>query len=170
MVAPRSCESRAVHVYTIELDRITSREVLNAELARAFSFPDYYGRNWDSFDECIDDIEQPAAIEVLGFQGFRFRLPREAMLLAQCLRAAAERRPPGERAAIEQQLYGAAKRRPGSQAIRQANARCSSKIRAIATSAGSHRCRMKATGRFARIRIRGARKIHNHNSFAQRSQ
>lgn len=84
-----------MHAYTIELNRIASREVLHAELARAFSFPDYYGRNWDAFDECIDDIEQPASIELLGFAGFRFRLPREAKLLAQCLRAAAERHPPG---------------------------------------------------------------------------
>lgn len=84
-----------MHVYKIELERIVSREVLHAELARAFFFPDYYGRNWDAFDECIDDIEQPASVEVIGFDGFRFRLPREAKLLARCLRAAAERRPPG---------------------------------------------------------------------------
>jgi len=94
MVTPPTCESRSVHVYTIELDRITSREVLHAELAGAFSFPDHYGRNWDAFDEYVDDIELPAVIEVLGFQDFRFRLPREAKLLAHCLRAAAERRPP----------------------------------------------------------------------------
>lgn len=84
-----------MHVYTIELNGITSREVLHAELARVFSFPDYYGRNWDAFDECIDDIELPASVEVLGFDGFRFRLPREAKLLAQSLRAAAERCLPG---------------------------------------------------------------------------
>jgi RNAse (barnase) inhibitor barstar len=69
------------HVYRIELNRITSRKVLHADLARVFSFPDYYGRNWDAFDECIDDIEQPASVEVLGFDDFRFRLPREAKLL-----------------------------------------------------------------------------------------
>lgn len=84
-----------MHVYTIELERIISREVLHAELARAFYFPDNYGHNWDAFDECIDGIEQPAYVEVLGFDGFRFRLPREAKLLAKCLRAAAERCPPG---------------------------------------------------------------------------
>lgn len=85
----------SVHVYTIKLERIVSREVLHAELARVFFFPDYYGRNWDAFDECIDDIDQPAFVEVLDFDGFRFRLPREAKLLSQCLRAAAERRPAG---------------------------------------------------------------------------
>lgn len=84
-----------MHLYTIELDRIASREVLHAELARVFFFPYHYGRNWDAFDECIGDIEQPASVEVLGFDGFRFRLPREAKLLAQCLRAMAERCPPG---------------------------------------------------------------------------
>jgi hypothetical protein len=36
-----------MHAYRVELDRITSRKTLHAELARVFSFPDYYGRNWD---------------------------------------------------------------------------------------------------------------------------
>ena len=84
-----------MQVYTIELSEITSHEALHAELARVFSFPGYYGGNWDAFDECIDDVVVPASVEVLGFNGFRFRLPREAKLLAECLRAMAERCPPG---------------------------------------------------------------------------
>jgi len=84
-----------MHAYTIELDRIASRKTLHSELARVFSFPDYYGRNWDAFDECIDALVLPASVTVLGFDGFRFRLPREAKLLARCLRAMAERCPPG---------------------------------------------------------------------------
>lgn len=90
-----SRDLRPIHVYTIELDRITSRKTLHAELARVFSFPDYYGRNWDAFDECIDDLVLPASVKVLGYDGFRFRLPREAKLLAECLRAMAKRCPPG---------------------------------------------------------------------------
>lgn len=87
---------RRSHAYTIQLERISTRKTLHAELARVFFFPDYYGRNWDAFDECIDELALPASVTVLGFDGFRFRLPREAKLLAQCLRAMAERSPPGQ--------------------------------------------------------------------------
>jgi ribonuclease inhibitor len=84
-----------MHSYTIELERINSRKTLHAELARVFLFPAYYGRNWDAFDECVGELALPASVNVLGFDGFRFRLPKEAKRLAQCLRAMAERSSPG---------------------------------------------------------------------------
>jgi RNAse (barnase) inhibitor barstar len=40
---------------------MTSRLAAHSELARAFAFPEYYGENWDAFDECFGDlIEQHA--------------------------------------------------------------------------------------------------------------
>lgn len=84
-----------MHAYTIDLHGITSREAFHAELAKVFSFPEYYGRNGDAFDECIDDLVLPASVKVLGFDGFSFRLPGEAKHLAGCLRAMAERCLPG---------------------------------------------------------------------------
>lgn len=35
---------------------MTSRTTAHAELARAFAFPNYYGGNWDAFDECFADF------------------------------------------------------------------------------------------------------------------
>ena len=82
--------------YTVDLNGITSPEGLHEELARAFSFPEYYGRNWDAFDECIAEVKLSATVKVVGFEGFRFRLAREAKLLANCLRHAVEQCPQGE--------------------------------------------------------------------------
>lgn len=82
--------------YTLDLNSIASREALHRALAEAFSFPDYYGGNWDAFDECIAEIALPASVTVHGFEGFKFRLPGDAQLLIECFRAAAEQFPPGE--------------------------------------------------------------------------
>jgi hypothetical protein len=36
---------------------IRSKTVLLEALGRALHFPDYYGVNWDAFEECIRDLE-----------------------------------------------------------------------------------------------------------------
>jgi RNAse (barnase) inhibitor barstar len=41
--------------------RMTSRSDAHDELARAFGFPDYYGKNWDAFGDCLGDyLSDPA--------------------------------------------------------------------------------------------------------------
>jgi RNAse (barnase) inhibitor barstar len=82
--------------YSVDLSDINSRAGLHNRLAQAFSFPDYYDRNWDAFDECIADLTLPVSILVSGFESLRFVLPREAKLFAKCLHWAAERAAPGE--------------------------------------------------------------------------
>lgn len=42
---------------TLDGARMTDAESFHAEAMRAFRFPDYYGRNWDAFDECFGEIE-----------------------------------------------------------------------------------------------------------------
>ncbi len=35
---------------------MTSRHAAHAELARVFRFPDYYGKNWDAFNDCFGEF------------------------------------------------------------------------------------------------------------------
>jgi ribonuclease inhibitor len=74
------------NVVTIDVSSIKDRHELHAVLARALGFPDYYGKNWDAFDECIRDFP-PASLHVTGVQKLGNALPREAELLKQCLEA-----------------------------------------------------------------------------------
>src|SRR4051794_5039285 len=36
--------------------RLNTKEELLSSMARALSFPDYFGENWDAFNECINDL------------------------------------------------------------------------------------------------------------------
>jgi RNAse (barnase) inhibitor barstar len=44
---------------------ITDRESFHREVADAFGFPDYYGRNWDAFDECFGELEMTPHLAVV---------------------------------------------------------------------------------------------------------
>ena len=69
----------------VDVGPATTRQELHRLLAEAFHFPDYYGQNWDAFDECIRHVELPSRVEIVGFEALRLRLPREAELLQRCV-------------------------------------------------------------------------------------
>jgi RNAse (barnase) inhibitor barstar len=37
-----------------------TRAALFTEAARALAFPDYFGRNWDAFADCLRDLHRPS--------------------------------------------------------------------------------------------------------------
>jgi len=51
-------------VMTLRGEDITDAQSFHAAAKRAFIFPDYYGHNWDAFDECIGEVKftHPTAI------------------------------------------------------------------------------------------------------------
>ena len=83
---------------TIKLDvsHASSARSLHEMLAAAFQFPSYYGKNWDAFNDCINDPEQsrmPKSVVILGLDALEAKLPLEARHLRECLTdARAERR------------------------------------------------------------------------------
>ena len=57
----------------------TSEEIIN-ELGSALSFPDYFGRNWDAVDECLQDLSWIQGSEVVVFV-----LDADRLLNSDCL-------------------------------------------------------------------------------------
>lgn len=47
-----------IHVWRITLSGITSKMQLLDAIGKALSFPDYYGQNWDSLEECLRDFDE----------------------------------------------------------------------------------------------------------------
>ena len=77
---------RLPNTLEINVTSIRTSQELHLLLSEAFQFPDYYGKNWDAFDECIRDVQLPGLIEITGFELLRSHLPRDAELLSTCLK------------------------------------------------------------------------------------
>jgi RNAse (barnase) inhibitor barstar len=77
--------TRQANSLEINVSEVRSREELHELLYAAFAFPEYYGGNWDAFDECIRGVATPDVIRVSGLESMSFRLPRDAKLLVKCL-------------------------------------------------------------------------------------
>jgi RNAse (barnase) inhibitor barstar len=59
---------------------------LHQLLASGFSFPAYYGRNWDAFHDCITTLDSmPKKIVVRGLKTLFERLPLDVELLSDVL-------------------------------------------------------------------------------------
>ena len=71
----------------IDVSAVEGRDTLHDLIARVLNFPDYYGKNWDAFDECIRDFPPKVPIRIRGLQQLENALPREAALMRQCFLA-----------------------------------------------------------------------------------
>jgi RNAse (barnase) inhibitor barstar len=71
----------------IDVGSVRTRDELHALLAQKLAFPDYYGMNWDAFDERIRDYPPQGTVLVTGFLNLENALPREATQMRNCLGA-----------------------------------------------------------------------------------
>jgi RNAse (barnase) inhibitor barstar len=82
-----ACLRRPTRV-VVDVSDIETPDGLHALLADRLGFPDYYGKNWDAFEECFGDeggVPLPDAVRFVGMQALETKLPREAQLLRACL-------------------------------------------------------------------------------------
>ena len=86
----------AARNYSLDVSAVTCKADLHATIASALSFPSYYGKNWDAFDECLSELELPAHIAIIGTAELRQRLPRDAAMLLQCISDAVAAVPNGQ--------------------------------------------------------------------------
>jgi RNAse (barnase) inhibitor barstar len=78
----------AVEPVVIDLSEVRTALALHELLARQLAFPEYYGKNWDAFDECFGDPDAgplPVAVRFVGWEVLAQHLPREARLLRDCI-------------------------------------------------------------------------------------
>ena len=51
---------------TLDFENISGKEEMHKYLAEKFEFPDYYGKNLDALFECLTDIAEPTAVNIIN--------------------------------------------------------------------------------------------------------
>lgn len=51
---------------TLDFENISNKEDMHKYLAEKFEFPDYYGKNLDALFECLTDIAEPTAVNIIN--------------------------------------------------------------------------------------------------------
>jgi len=70
----------------IALNDVKTIQELHDLLAIAFDFPDYYGKNWDAFWDCITDLTgMVTEIVIQGWSEFCLNMTDSARSLLRCL-------------------------------------------------------------------------------------
>ncbi|WP_411107804.1 barstar family protein [Vibrio vulnificus] len=68
----------------IDLTMIENENQLHELMANFFGFPDYYGKNWDAFWDCLCDSDLPKVIEFVGSSHLKSALPESFESLKSC--------------------------------------------------------------------------------------
>ncbi|MBQ8163782.1 MAG: barstar family protein [Clostridia bacterium] len=74
--------------YIIDFTMVSSWRDIHTILAREFDFPDYYGRNWDAFWDCITDLilsSDGLNIEIIGIDEIYSRYKEDMDIFIETL-------------------------------------------------------------------------------------
>lgn len=83
-----SSEQLQSKVVMLSLEEVSTITELHQTLKIKFSFPEYYGNNWDAFDESIREVLMDTKITLFlsGKTSFMMRFPRDAKLFFRLLK------------------------------------------------------------------------------------
>ncbi len=72
--------------YIIDFTNVKSHLQVHEIIKEALDFPDYYGKNWDAFWDCLTDMAgRPVHIEIHGLDVLEEKFPGTAETLLECL-------------------------------------------------------------------------------------
>jgi len=72
--------------YIIDFTNVKHYLQVHEIIKEALDFPDYYGKNWDAFWDCITDMAgEPVHIEIYGFDVLEERFPGTGQKLIKIL-------------------------------------------------------------------------------------
>lgn len=52
------CQNHNLHLICLDGEKITTKTEFLQAAAQALQFPDYFGYNWDAFEDCLTDFDQ----------------------------------------------------------------------------------------------------------------
>ena len=64
------------NLYTLDFRNVQYYSEVHTIIKESLDFPDYYGRNWDAFWDCLSDMYgDPVHIEILGLDNVERKSP-----------------------------------------------------------------------------------------------
>jgi RNAse (barnase) inhibitor barstar len=80
----RAAKAHGLDYVKVDLKGVTGKEGFLKKAAKEFTFPPYFGMNWDAFSDCLKDMQwRPAtgyAILIENPQAFMANAPEDAQL------------------------------------------------------------------------------------------
>jgi hypothetical protein len=84
----RSAADSRLAFFHVDLAGVTGKPGFMSAAASAFAFPDYFGENWDAFEDCLTDLDwcesAGAVLLIDGAADFTKNCPAE-METARCI-------------------------------------------------------------------------------------
>lgn len=71
-------------IYTLDFSKVNDVEEVHQIAKDELDFPDYYGKNWAAFWDCLTDmIGDPLHIELIGLERLQNKMPRDAKIISE---------------------------------------------------------------------------------------